>query len=399
MIDDRFAPPGAMAASRRSVLRGLAAALAGATTPAWAKTVSVGDPFDVTFLFTNDIHACRVQHGLNPNCFEEGKTDRALRRHVAGINRVHQHRWPKDIAGTPTGLRGAGERIAVPRGLVLGGDMTDDGGGQTKHPGGPLPRPGQAHLLPGDGRQLVQFNEHYRPSAVGDSVNVPVYLGLGNHDLDQDGPSGAFDWYREELRGYVKANHMRTPGYEPPVPVTSYDEQSDSYSWDWGGLHLVQAHRCMGDTTKGAVDNLPWIERDLAAHAGDGRPVIICQHYGWDPFSAEHWDPEAKTFDAHGSGPPHWWGADEWQAAYEVLRPYNVVAVLHGHEHENTLHYRWHGIDVFKPRAAYLGGFAVVRVTDRFMDVAFAEVIDDSGDLRFTGAFGKDLPAWRSQSQ
>ena len=73
--------------------------------------------------------------------------------------------------------------------------------------------------------------------------------------------------------------------------------------------------------------------------------------------------------------------------------------MLHGHEHENTLHYRWHGIDVFKPRAAYLGGFAVVRVTDRFMDVAFAEVIDDSGDLRFTGAFGKDLPAWRPQSQ
>src|SRR5690606_8617485 len=293
MIDDRFAPPGAMAGSRRAVLRGLAAALAGAAGPAWATTVSVGDPFDVTFLFTNDIHACRVQHGLNPNCFDEGKTDRALRRHVAGINRVHQHRWPKDIAGTPTGLRGAGERIAVPRGLVLGGDMTDDGGGQTRHPGGPLPRPGHAHLLPGDGRQLVQFNEHYRPGATDDSVSIPVYPGLGNPGRNQDGPSDAFDWYREELRGYVKANHMRAPGYEPPVPVTSYDEQSDSYSWDWDGLHLVQAHRCMGDTTKGAVDNLPWIERDLAAHAGDGRPVIICQHYGWDPFSAEHWDPEA----------------------------------------------------------------------------------------------------------
>ena len=107
--------------------------------------------------------------------------------------------------------------------------------------------------------------------------------------------------------------------------------------------------------------------------------MIICQHYGWDPFSAEHWDPEAKTFDAHGSGPPHWWGEDEWQAAYEVLRPYNVIAVLHGHEHENTLHYRWRGLDVFKPRAGFLGGLAIVRVTERFMDVAFAEVVDDCG--------------------
>jgi cytolysin (calcineurin-like family phosphatase) len=123
--------------------------------------------------------------------------------------------------------------------------------------------------------------------------------------------------------------------------------------------------------------------------------VIFCQHYGWDPFSAERWDPEAKTFDAHGSGPPHWWGEHEWDAAYEVLRPYNVIAVLHGHEHENTLHYRWRGIDVFKPRAGFLGGLAIVRVTERFMNVAFAEVVDESGDLRFTGAFGKDLPDWR----
>ena len=65
--------------------------------------------------------------------------------------------------------------------------------------------------------------------------------------------------------------------------------------------------------------------------------------------------------------------------------------MLHGHEHENTLHYRWRGIDVFKPRAGFLGGLAIVRATERFMDVAFAEVVDDSGDLRFTGAFGKDL--------
>ena len=135
---------------------------------------------------------------------EEGKTDHALRRHVAGINRVHHHRWPKDIDGAPTGLHGAGEPIALPRGLVLGGDMTDDGGGQVAHPGGPLPRPGHANLLPGDGWQLAQFSEHYRQGAGGDSMRHPAYLGLGNHDLDQDGPTEALDWYREELRGYVK---------------------------------------------------------------------------------------------------------------------------------------------------------------------------------------------------
>ena len=123
--------------------------------------------------------------------------------------------------------------------------------------------------------------------------------------------------------------------------------------------------------------------------------MIVIQHYGWDPFSAERWDPALKTFTATGAGPPHWWGQDEWQAVREVLRPYNVIAVLHGHEHENTLLYRWRGLDVIKPRAGFLGGFAILRVTDRFMDVVFAEVTDAAGDLRFTKAFAKTLPAWR----
>ena len=383
-----------MPVSRRVVLAGLLAT--GVAPPAAAsKSAVVGNQFDVTFLFTSDIHACRMAHGLSPHCKDEGKTDHALRRHVAGMNRVHHHRWPKAINGAPTGLHGAGEAITQPLELVIGGDMTDDGGGQVAHPGGPLPQPGHPNLLPGDGRQLVQFSEHYRQTASGDSIGFPAYLGLGNHDLDQDGPTGAFDWYREELRDYVKVNHRRVPGYDPPVPVSSYDAQSDCYSWDWGGLHLVQAHRHPGDTTKGAVDSLPWIERDLADRASDGRPVIVIQHYGWDPFSAERWDPTLKTFTATGAGPPHWWGQDEWQAVREVLRPYNVIAVLHGHEHENTLLYRWRGLDVIKPRAGFLGGFAILRVTDRFMDVVFAEVTDATGDLRFTKAFAKTPPAWR----
>ena len=129
---------GGVAVSRRTLVTGFAAALAAA--PATRAGVAAGR-FDVTFLFTNDIHACRMAHGLSPHCKDEGKTDHALRRHVAGINRVHHHRWPKAINGAPTGLHGAGEPIAQPRGLVIGGDMTDDGGGQVAHPGGPCLNP------------------------------------------------------------------------------------------------------------------------------------------------------------------------------------------------------------------------------------------------------------------
>ena len=398
MIRDRFAHARSAPVSRRAVIAGFLAA--GAAAPARAARPDfVDDRFDVAFLFTADVHACRLADGPSSLCEEQGKTHHALQRHVAGINRVHHHRWPHAIDGSPTGLNGAGEPIALPLGLVVGGDITDDAGGRVERPGRSMRQPGQPRVLPSDSRQLVQFDQLYRQTASGDGVRFPVYVGLGNHDLDRDGPPEAFDWYRETLRAYVKLTHMRGPDYHPPVPVTSYDAQNDCYSWDWGGLHLVQTHRGPGDTTKGAADSLPWIARDLAGRAGDGRPVIIIQHYGWDPFSAERWEPENRTFTVDGSGAPHWWGESEWQAAYEVLRPYNVVAVLHGHEHENTLHYRWHGLDVFKPRAGFLGGLAIVRVTERFMDVAFAEVAHDSGDLRFTGAFAKDLPAWRPERQ
>ena len=93
-----------MAVSRRTLVTGFAAALAGARGD--EGSVSAAGRFDVTFLFTNDIHACRMAHGLSPHCMEEGKTDHALRRHVAGINRVHHHRWPRHQR-RPTGLHGA----------------------------------------------------------------------------------------------------------------------------------------------------------------------------------------------------------------------------------------------------------------------------------------------------
>ena len=115
-------------------------------------------------------------------------------------------------------------------------------------------------------------------------MHLPVYVGLGNHDLDQDGPPPHVDWYRRELRDYVELNHRQACSSSRRCR-RQYDAASDCYSWDWGGLHLVQSHRFAGDTSKGAVSGLPWLKQDLATYAGDGRPVILFQHYGWDTFS------------------------------------------------------------------------------------------------------------------
>jgi cytolysin (calcineurin-like family phosphatase) len=336
---------------------------------------------DATFIFTNDVHACRMGTGLSPDCAAEGKTDAALLRHIRAINAIANSSWPAEINGVATGLRHAGQQIGTPLGVVMGGDLTDDGGGQI--------------TLPGEGTQLLQFSHRYQQGTGPDRIHFPVYLGLGNHDLDQDGPPPHGDWYRRELRDYVEINHRPGVFFKPPVPVTSYDADSDSFSWDWGGLHLVQMQRFGGDTRKGAVSGLGWLEADLAAHASDGRPVILFQHYGWDAFSAEKWDPAARTFDDKGEGPDHWWSEEERQALLDTLSGYNVIGLFHGHQHETPMIYRHGALDLFKPKAAYMGGFAIVRVTGALIEVVLAEASGEQGEVRFTNAFTKPIAARR----
>lgn len=360
---------------RRFLAAGATLVLAGALP---ARGQGARPAVDATFVFSNDVHACRTSIGLSPNCLEEGKTDENLLRHVRAINALPGMAWPTEINGEATGLRSAGRLVGPPLGVVIGGDMTDDGGGQRAEPE--------------EGYQLLQFSQRYELGTGDGQVHFPVYAGLGNHDLDQDGPPDRVDWYRRELRDYVEIRHRLGLFFAPAVPAEDYDAGSDSYSWNWGGLHLVQLHRFGGDTHKGAQSAIGWLARNLAEHAADGRPVVLFQHYGWDAFSVERWDPAAVTFDDHGSGAPHWWTEAERRALLDTLQGYNVVGLFHGHEHDRVMIYRQAGIDLFKPRAAYLGGLAVVRVTDSFMDVAMAEA-DETGGVRFVEAFSKSLAA------
>ena len=290
---------------------------------------------DATFVFASDVHACRMGSGLSPSCAAEGKTDENLRRHIAAINRLPELRWPARVGGKPAGLVSAGARIGRLLGVVIGGDMTDDGGGQV--------------VQPGEGTQLMQFSHRYQEGPGPDRIHFPVYVGLGNHDLDQDGPPQQVDWYRRELRDYVELNHRPSVIFKPPVPAGNYDLASDDYSWDFGGLHLVQAHRFAGDRSKGAASGIPWLKQDLAANAADGRPVILFQHYGWDSFSIERWDPSGGSYSDTGSGPPHWWSDDDRQELLAALAGYNVIGIFHGDQHETPMIYRKNDLDMFKP--------------------------------------------------
>ena len=129
---------------------------------------------------------------------------------------------------------------------------------------------------------------------------------------------------------------------------------------------------------------------------GGNRPIVLFQHYGWDAFSTENWDPSLGTFDDEGDGAPHWWTPDERAAFLAAIAGHNVVALFHGHQHETPMIYQAGGLDLFKPKAAYLGGFALARITDDFLDVALGEATmtndADPTAPTFTQSFSKPLP-------
>ena len=103
------------------------------------------------------------------------------------------------------------------------------------------------------------------------------------------------------------------------------------------------------------------------------------------------WDTAKHKFDDDGAGKAHWWSDADRQALLAALQGYNVVAVFHGHQHQTPMVYQRDGLDLFKPKAAYMGGFALARVTGEAMDVVLAEANGDHGEIVFTNAFSKML--------
>jgi cytolysin (calcineurin-like family phosphatase) len=136
---------------------------------------------------------------------------------------------------------------------------------------------------------------------------------------------------------------------------------------------------------------LPWLRQDLAKNAAAGKPVVLFQHYGWDPFSIERWDPDRTTFDDEGHGEPHWWTEDERQALLDAISGSNVIGIFHGHEHDTPMIYRHGNLDLFKPIASFKGGFALAQLDGDRFSVVLGQASDEHGAVTFTNAFQKAI--------
>ena len=293
------------------------------------------------------------------HCNREANTDQFAT--VRAVNSVAATGiWPDTINGKATGFTGGS--VGDPEGVILTGDIT--GSGSTTF----------------WCDELSTFRRFYEQCGSGTSVDFPVYIGIGNHDMDGSGL--LYGGCRGRMWEYVEERHS---GPDAPVPVLDFDAESRCYSWNWEGVHLVQTHKCATDTTQDQSSAQEWLSRDLAVNAADGRPVVIFQHYGFDPFGQED----------------RWWTANEREDFLEVLSGYNVIAIFAGHSHY-AMTYAWNGYQVCQANniGAEIGvgnddgngSFFVVRITNDRFEMMTCRWLDDSGGFECIAPFAsRDL--------
>jgi len=237
-----------------------------------------------------------------------------------------------------------GGLVAEPRGLLVLGDLVDD-----HHPD-----------------NWARYKQFFSPDGKQARCRFPAFEIIGNHDLSSHQPAGEFNDLQKE---FVRRNQQR------PEKL-NYGPQGYHYSWDWEEFHFVNLNLFPGNAPRPVYDrDAPWndpqhsldfLQTDLKNQVGDsGRPVILMWHYGLE-----------------GWGLDKWWTPEDLVALKKAIKPYNVVLILHGHEHAYR-RYQWDDYDVMmspSPQAdrkpgdenveSKPKGFLVIRVTKNEIQTA-----------------------------
>jgi cytolysin (calcineurin-like family phosphatase) len=325
---------------------------------------------------------------------------------IQALNAAPALVWPAGF-----GFQGAGAPIGDPRGVIIAGDLTQNAQAgrdpvtewytQDAYAIDVNQAYGANWAVPRVAAELGLFLRDYG-LAGHDGLNAfvlnwRVFEGYGNHDFDilasspviYGGQSPARDIV--SVRNAVRAKWPEMRRFAPG--------NAGHYSWDWDTVHFVQMNLVASDAQANNADDdsgsqtprnpqgaLTFLQQDLAAEVGGScRPVIVIMHYGFDAFSEEG----------------RWWDETQRLAFLEVVRPYNVVAILHGHVHEtraySMLDARGKAYDVFSLGSPFYnqgtnnghGHFAAFHIKGNHIDAADISWLpaNPSPDM----ADGKDL--------
>ncbi len=278
------------------------------------RTQDARTPDDVTFFVGSDTHYGRENNAA------------INRRVIEAMNA---------LPGIPLPAKLGGTSVPTPRGVVLTGDLLDEGFDKETAPA-----------------QWSEFCKDFGLTGKDGRLCYPLYEGFGNHD---GGPTRSF------VRAGIK---QRNPSR---VGLTEISPNGYHFSWDWDHVHLVQLNLFGGSgpqDVKGVngvehdpSGSLEFLIADLAKHVGtSGRPVIVFQHFAWVGGMADWWQLEAK------------------ERFYEAVKPYRVACLINGHSHGASFG-PWHDLlTVHSGSTARgegdTGDFLVVRVTGKTLSIA-----------------------------
>ncbi len=221
-------------------------------------------------------------------------TDRNLIDFAEQINSIGQRPFPDSLGMSPED----------PRGVILVGDITQDGYAEEWT--------AFKDVFGLDGDALIRF---------------PVYEGFGNHDGNIGGP----------VRSGIAERNIRRPG------VAAVSENGLHYAWKWGRVHFVQLNlypskewdpdcgwcHYFHESFREPQNSLGFLSEYLEdGYVRPGEAVVLFFHYGWDDFSGL------------------WWTDREQQKFYEVVKDHNILGIFNGHCHAIN-HYTWNGIDIW----------------------------------------------------
>ena len=284
---------------------------------AWESSVAAQQTEPLTFFATSDSHYEAIER--------VERNDRNLVT-IERMNALPGKPWPDKLGGGT---------IGKPRGVLALGDLIDDGD-----------KNGQTDI------EWKHFADHFGLDGTDGALKFPVFEGWGNHD----GPPEKYIKQRVSVQSEIKRrNEVRLQN----KLISRVSSNGLHYSWDWDGVHFIQTNLYPANKQNAKVRySLPWhdpqdalafVKEDLAAAVGDsGQPVIIMAHCGFDT---------------------DWWVLEDWAEFYRAVKPYNVIAYLHGHTGTGVR--KWkpegeeHHLDVVNTGQTEKGFFVVEVSADR----------------------------------
>lgn len=273
--------------------------------------------------------------------------------YVVADPQIHLEKW--GTAGTEATIETINElpgkpfpfggTVGEPRAVLVAGDLVD---------------------VVDDPRHWKVYKSFFDPNGRA-RMRFRAFECIGNHDLSPESAEG----FSVVQREFIERNRSRRGDEQ-----FHYDAHGYHYSWDWGRLHLVNLNLFPGNQHRPVYDrearwnnpvrSLDFLREDLGARVGaSGRPVVLMWHYG-----------------LRGWGLEKWWLPEDLTALRKTIDPYNVVLILHGHEHAFA-QYTWEGYPVFMCPSPQLDrnpktpevpstakGFLVVRLRDGELQLA-----------------------------